>query len=364
MTQKLIAILLCFFFTGVCCNSNNWIVVTTIQYPTDQLLKLSQIEGWHLLVVGDKKTPCDWHLDNCTYLSPEKQLSLGYELTNLLPWNHYSRKNIGYLYAIENGAEVIYDTDDDNEPISELKPTFLSKSSYFLPKLQSNTLCVNVYGYFGQEHVWPRGYPLQEILADSEIIIGPATECNIGIENSVVNGNPDVDAIFRLTKNDFTFFTDKTSCFLPKNVFCPFNSQNTFFYKKAFFTLYLPCSVNMRATDIWRGYIAQRLLWETGQFLAFSKPSAYQVRNQHNLLKDFEDEIQVYLKSYTLVQKLFFWVNPYPDNPLISMKTLYDFLIDENFFEKNEQSKVIAWKNDLNRIMNKNCLDKGNYFNF
>ena len=87
-----------------------WIVVTTINYPTPQLRKLAEIPGWHLVVVGDKKTPEDWHLENCEYLSPSRQLELGYELAKALPWNHYARKNIGYLYAIERGAKIIYDT--------------------------------------------------------------------------------------------------------------------------------------------------------------------------------------------------------------------------------------------------------------
>ena len=63
----------------------NWIVVTTIQYPTEALKKLASIPGWHLVVVGDKKTPKDWHLQNCDYLDVEKQIKLGYKIAELLP---------------------------------------------------------------------------------------------------------------------------------------------------------------------------------------------------------------------------------------------------------------------------------------
>ena len=31
-----------------------------------------------------------------------------------LPWHSFGRKNIGYLYAIANGAKYIWDFDDDN----------------------------------------------------------------------------------------------------------------------------------------------------------------------------------------------------------------------------------------------------------
>ena len=44
------------------------------------------------------------------YLSPSDQESLGYESFKYLPWNHFGRKNLGFLFAIENGAEIIYDT--------------------------------------------------------------------------------------------------------------------------------------------------------------------------------------------------------------------------------------------------------------
>ena len=31
-----------------------------------------------------------------------------------MPWNHFGRKNLGFVYAALHGAEYIYDTDDDN----------------------------------------------------------------------------------------------------------------------------------------------------------------------------------------------------------------------------------------------------------
>ena len=31
-----------------------------------------------------------------------------------LPWNSFGRKNVGYLFAISQGAKVIFDFDDDN----------------------------------------------------------------------------------------------------------------------------------------------------------------------------------------------------------------------------------------------------------
>ena len=40
--------------------NEKWIVVTTINSPTEDVKKLSAIDGWKVVVVGDTKTPADW----------------------------------------------------------------------------------------------------------------------------------------------------------------------------------------------------------------------------------------------------------------------------------------------------------------
>ena len=48
------------------------------------------------------------------YLSVESQEKSEVNFAKRLPWNSFGRKNLGYLYAIASGAEVIFDFDDDN----------------------------------------------------------------------------------------------------------------------------------------------------------------------------------------------------------------------------------------------------------
>ena len=105
-------------------NPEKWIVVTSINDRTVQIERLSKIKGFQLLVVGDLKTNKNWSYENVIYLSSEKQKSLQYSTYSILPFNSYTRKNIGYLYAIQNGAKCIYDTDDDNAPIHDLDEYF------------------------------------------------------------------------------------------------------------------------------------------------------------------------------------------------------------------------------------------------
>jgi hypothetical protein len=331
------------------CLYDKWIVVTTIQYPTSQLKKLATIEGWHLLVVGDKKTPTDWYLDNCEYLDPVKQINLGYKIADLLPWNHYSRKNIGYLYAIEHGANIIYDTDDDNIPLNGLQPL---NNVACLPLLTSSDYFINIYAYFGRPYIWPRGYPLEVIRNSSAYKELPAIYMNIGVEQGMVNEDPDVDAIFRLTQhheND-VFFVPKSSCGLSFGIFCPFNSQNTFFHKKAFFTLYLPSTVSMRVSDIWRSYYAQKLLNDINLRIVFSGPNAIQKRNEHNLMHDFVLEQDLYSKTMDLVNFLRKWDNPALKNSVNAMTILFEDLISRKFFTGHELALCKAWLEDLAKI--------------
>ena len=39
---------------------DKWIVLTTVNLPTEDVKKLAGIEGWKVVVVGDTKTPADW----------------------------------------------------------------------------------------------------------------------------------------------------------------------------------------------------------------------------------------------------------------------------------------------------------------
>ena len=42
-----------------------------------------------------------------------------FPLIDSIPWNHFGRKNIGYLYALLYGANVVWDFDDDNILLTE-----------------------------------------------------------------------------------------------------------------------------------------------------------------------------------------------------------------------------------------------------
>jgi hypothetical protein len=162
------------------------------------------------LVVADKKTPSNWTHPNVTLLNVEDQSRLGYAVLKHLPWNSYTRKIIGYLYAIEHGASIIYDTDDDNAPhdVAEFENNFdlietEEKSGLILDG--DSKLVQNPYAHFGQRSIWPRGYPLEEIGQEWNNSYKLCSRMKTPlIQQALVNGDPDVDAIFRYVRFKIT----------------------------------------------------------------------------------------------------------------------------------------------------------------
>ena len=71
-------------------------VITTIQPPTPAVRRLCRAlrrVASQLLVLGDRKGPPAYPLDGAEFFSLDRQLALPLRLPQLLPVNHYTRKN-------------------------------------------------------------------------------------------------------------------------------------------------------------------------------------------------------------------------------------------------------------------------------
>lgn len=279
-----------------------FIIFTTIQAPTKAIAKFSRMRDWHVVVVGDRKTPHNWYLPGATYLGPERQIDLFGTFATLIPWNHYARKCLGYLFAIRKGATIIAESDDDNSPLSMWDREILPEWGNY--KLVSGPSVVNIYKLFSKDNIWPRGLPLDCITDTTPPLVTSARKLRIPIVQYLVNGDTDVDAIYRLTRNQTVMFRRENPVVLDKFVFAPFNSQNTVWRSSAFPFLYLPAYVSFRFTDILRGWVAQRCLWSQNGRLAFGPATVRQDRNKHDLMKDFESEIPCYLHTREIINVL------------------------------------------------------------
>ena len=319
----------------------NFIVITTINEKMEGIRKFEAFNEWHVIIVGDKKTPKYESTDTLTYLSVEDQKGLGFTSADKLPYNHYTRKNIGYLFAISQGADVIYDTDDDNLPYSDWGfDDFICRN-----KLGTDSTYLNVYKFFTDLHIWPRGFPLDKITKD-DIKTTQTHGVNIGVWQGLADNDPDVDAIYRLVIGDFLKFKKKHPVYLGKGNYCPFNSQNTLWNKTAFPLLYLPATVSFRFTDILRSYITQRLLWEKNFHIGFTNATVYQERNDHDLMKDFKDEVECYLNVKPIV-KLINGMN-FSGEFTTDIFNLYENLSHAGFVKHREIEVLNAWLNDYN----------------
>ena len=279
--------------------NKKYIIITSIFSPTEAVEKFSKFPDWNMIVVGDKKTAEDWSYPNVEFISASEQEKMDSPFVKSLPWNSYTRKNIGYARAISRGAQVIYDTDDDNMPLDNWirEPSFEAKEEVI-----DKPAFVNIYSFFTEKHVWPRGLPLQCVLGSHPSTTSSQESSNIGVWQHLADEDPDVDAIYRLTNNAPIYFNKRAPLILNKGVCCPFNSQNTYFRSEVFPLLYLPVTVTFRFTDILRGLVAQPILWAAGYHLGFGEATVIQKRNPHNYLNDFESEIPGYLFAEKVVK--------------------------------------------------------------
>jgi len=331
---------------------NKWIVVTTINKPTIAINKFAKMveDGWSVVVVGDRKTPDDWYVPGIDYLSIERQDELFGDLSRIIPYNHYCRKNLGYLYAIKNGAQCILETDDDNIPYESFGKNI---DSVIAAKEINGARWINIYKYFTEANIWPRGLPLDEINS-----IGNAAkevkEKHYPIQQFLADEDPDVDAIYRLVVNkEVVFSQNNVNYELSSGCWTPFNSQNTLFFPNAFHLLYLPCHVSFRMTDIWRSFVAQRALWIDGYSVVFRDSTVRQVRNEHDLNKDFAQEIPGYIENNNIskiLDEAADKVVKSQDKTSMAM-ILWSALSEKGIVPREEMPIIEGWMSSLKSIV-------------
>ena len=312
-----------------------WAVVTTIFEPSEAVRRQVSLQGWCLVIVADKIGMKEYHTgwfpgqgnDAVVYLTPEEQEAIKIPFIDALPWNHFGRKNVGYLYAIlVHGADIIWDFDDDNllkfwvkgaaPPGAPSLDAFVpgehncvnGRMEGLVPK-EHNWLTYNSYPKLGAPSLpsWPHGLPLDDIKKAQSFnttLKSVSVGCSdIAVLQSLPEYQPDV-AIFRFTQPIQFWFNrseERRPLITPTGVFTPYNAQATLHFSSGFFGLFLPVIVNSKVSDIWRSYFTQRLLWDIGAKIGFaSRPLVVQDRNAHNYIKDFEGEND-YMKSKQLI---------------------------------------------------------------
>ncbi|QDT55841.1 hypothetical protein Pan44_38890 [Caulifigura coniformis] len=331
-------------------------VITTIQEPTDCVRKLAKRlpeAAGRLVVIGDKKGPkrfdggsaSEWPVD---FLDLAAQQAGPFKLGNALPVGHYARKNIGYLQAIASGASCVYETDDDNAPLPSWQPRTEQLSDVVSVGEISPARWVNVYRYFSKENIWPRGLPLDEIRKGVPELIPVTSPVRAPIQQGLVDGSPDVDAIWRLVLDHAFEFDRGRSVHLPPGNWCPFNTQSTWWWPTAFPLLYIPSYCSFRMCDIWKSFVAQRCLWALKLGVVFHASEVFQDRNMHDLTRDFNDEVPGYQLNRRITDMLAeLPLSDGVENVGKNMRSCYARLVEAEIFPEKELVLVDAWLDDL-----------------
>lgn len=330
------------------------IIITTIAGPTIAIEEYSKMQDVDVIIVCDTKTPIDKYTDSrVILLTLDIQKQLFPELAEALPLQHYSRKNLGYLYAIGAGYSHIFETDDDNIPKSNFYQIWEhSAETQIEATSQMSNTWVNIYDSplfnkdSGNPKLWPRGLPLSKIRSlDPCIYTYNQKFQKIAVVQSLVDGEPDVDAISRLvlgTVDPPMQHANDALILYDNGLVSPFNTQATLWSEKSTWDLlYLPSTVSFRYTDILKSLVATSLLHSNGWKVAFRSPVVTQLRNSHDIMKDFADECSMYKHNEKILEYL-------SGDSLIS---IYTTLMDAGVVSKKELDILNIWISEYNKLM-------------
>ncbi|MBI5470707.1 MAG: hypothetical protein HY961_00035 [Ignavibacteriae bacterium] len=301
----------------------NHIVITTIYVPQvieclfRNLSKYGHLDSTCVWIVADKKTPaqakelCQSVTNDglqVTYLDIEQQDSWGRkhrEFYSRIPYNNETRRNIGYLYALEYGCERLISIDDDNWPTDD--DDFIGLHSDTGNKLTGQLTSDNIKFHNVCEHletkpsrhIYPRGFPFK--LRDTQNTTKHSQsnhEATIGVTAGLWTKEPDIDAITWLNGNvESIRYTNQDNIVLHHDTWTPINTQNTSVVRSlipAFFCI--PMGNNVpggrieRYGDIWAGYFLQAALQNTDFYVNIGRPIVEHRRNPHNYLDDLRHE--------------------------------------------------------------------------
>jgi hypothetical protein len=283
------------------------IITTTINKPTKATLKFCELaskNNWKFTIIGDLKTPHSLYEDlvkhynsYVEYLDPKKQEDLYPKLSSILGWNTIQRRNIGFLYAYKSGAEIIATVDDDNIPYDNWGTNLLIGKEVEVDVYQ-NKHCsfFDPFSATNQKEFWHRGFPLEYLELKNCIDLTGTQKVKVLVQADFWDGDPDIDAICRLTKKPLIKF-NKFQPFTTLG-YAPFNTQNTFLHRSIFPHFSVWPNVG-RMDDIWASYY---LRTKYPSNIVYCPASVYQERNPQDLVKNLENECIGYRHTKEFVE--------------------------------------------------------------
>jgi len=282
-----------------------YIVTTTINSPTIATKKFCTFKEWNFVIIGDTKTPHDDYYelekehDNFTYLHPDTQDKLYPELSKLIGWKTIQRRNIGFIYAYQQGADIVATVDDDNIPYDNWGEEIYVGQTIEYDCYKANDNVFDPLSITKDNHVWHRGFPIQLLQNRHNVEYRGKAHKKVLIQADLWDGDPDIDAMARLSFKPTVKYSDITSPYGTEQL-APFNSQNTFLAREVL-PFYSVLPFVGRMDDIWGGYILQHYFPNS---VIYNKATVYQDRNLQDLVTNLENEIIGYRNTDNLLKEL------------------------------------------------------------
>ena len=296
------------------------------------------------------------------------------EFVEAISWNYLGRKNIGYFYAITQGAKIIWDFDDHNllkfwipgaaplgAPSIDASIPVAGRVDILEPHSHNVNNCStwNPYPAMGSPRLpsWPRGLPLDdatnEQCSNTELRSATVSRESIAVLQSLSDRQPDADALYQAIM-PFPFYfkrREMTTVLVPPYTLTPYNMQATLHFKAGFWALFLPTSLDSELSDIWRSYIGQRLFWEVGLRVGFiGRPLVVQERDIHiSLGKASIKEKSVLHRK--LINFLRSWRGNDSENTLTGrIKELWHALERNHFIGHEDDRMMHLWLQSLTKF--------------
>jgi len=280
-----------------------FIVTTSIYPPSEATLKFVQMKDWKMIVVGDIKTPhAQYKNIDVIYLDPKFQEERYKKLSDTIGWNCVMRRNLGFVFAYELGADIVASIDDDNIPYHNWGEKILVGKDVEVDCYSNSSGVFDILQATNHKELWHRGYPLEYAKTSSTILHQDKKKMTVHLQADLWDGDPDIDAVCRKLYNPHDL-TLNLETFVTSSDYAPFNSQNTFISREAL-PYYMVLPGVGRMDDIWGGYICQYLL---NTRPVFGPATVTQDRNIQSIKKNLEDEVLGYTTTAAMLKDMDNW---------------------------------------------------------
>lgn len=298
------------------------IVVTTIFEPRFLEGYLANLEhhgrkdSVDLFVIIDRKTPasvaeaCSEGARRgfrvvCPSLDEQESFIARFpSMRGRIPYDSDNRRNVGFLMALDAGAELLISIDDDNFVIDGsdfVGEHAVAGSNAAVAEAESSDGWFNIGTMLTatpQIEIFPRGFPYFGRKRERRIEMQAPRNARVAMNAGLWLTDPDVDAISRIAIAPRVSGASETPVFLGPLTWSPINTQNTaiprdaiaaYYYVRMGFSLG-GLSID-RYGDILSGYFLQACVKARGEAIRVGSPVADHRRTPHNLFKDLYHEL-------------------------------------------------------------------------